>query len=128
MGEHLIKMLYKKYRPMNLSYRRDERKEELEREFPINTLFSRDNKVIVKHSNYLILSVKPVQMKEVCQEINFLPEDFPIISAAAAIPLDLLHKWLPNNRNIIRCMPNIPCISGVVLLHIIRRVLRLKIL
>lgn len=72
-----------------------------------------NNGQVSKHSDYIILSVKPSQIKDICTEIkSYIDPNTPIISTAAAVPLDMLHKWLPESKNIIRCMPNIPCSIG----------------
>lgn len=90
-----------------------EREGYLEYHFGHSLRMSYNNKDIVRKSDIIILSVKPNQMKAVCEEIKtVMREDKVVISTAAAVSLDKLHSWLPRNQNIIRCMPNIPCSIG----------------
>lgn len=115
MGEHIVKMLIKQSDlssdPVRLigSYRTDEKKQQLINKFGSNMSPIKHNKSIVLESDIIILCVKPMQVKEVCEEICL---DIPVICTAAAIPLDILHQWLPSTNHIIRCMPNIACGIG----------------
>jgi pyrroline-5-carboxylate reductase len=72
-----------------------------------------DNRLVVHASDVLILSTKPGQIKDVCDEIkDIVSYETPIISVAAAVPLSNLKEWLPYSKTIIRCMPNISCSIG----------------
>ena len=70
-----------------------------------------NNAEVIANSNVLILAVKPNQMRDVCAGISS-HICLPIISVAAAVPLNKLHQWLPHKSAIIRCMPNLPCSIG----------------
>lgn len=106
LGKHLTKMLYSRNR---LILSRTSSKDEIIKEFPEISI-SDDNKYIAENSNILILSVKPGQIKSVCDTISSVVDpNTPIISVAAAIPFNKLRQWLPNSKIIIRCMPNIGC-------------------
>lgn len=97
------------------SVRRQERLDVLFKTFDTSINFTLNNCQIAKLENCtcIILCVKPGQLKNVCTEIrDVLPSNVPIISTVAAVSLDKLHEWLPNSKNIIRCMPNIPCQIG----------------
>jgi len=75
--------------------------------------FTTDNLVVATTSDILILTVKPGQIKDVCNQIaDIIHKDTVVISTAAAIPLRKLREWLPHTHTIIRCMPNVPCSIG----------------
>lgn len=118
LGEQLVKMLLRRQDsllPFSVigSVRRPTRKQELIETFGSRLRLFEDNRQVAIKSDVLILSVKPGQIKDVCKEITpILLDDVPVISAAAAIPLNKLHQWLPSTNTIIRCMPNIPCSIG----------------
>lgn len=118
LGEHIAKMILHrnvydlKLLPVIGSYRREEKKEYLIKNFSRMDVCE-SNPAIAHRSDVVILTVKPGQIKGVCQEIaSSLTPDTIIISAAAAVPLAKLKEWLPNSQVIIRCMPNIPCSIG----------------
>ena len=119
LGEQLAKMLIK--RPDNGlselsvigSVRRQSRKQEILDQLGSKIILFEDNKQVAVKSDLIILSVKPSQMRDVCKEISpTLLNTVPIISVAAAVPLDKLHEWLPVTNTIIRCMPNVACSVG----------------
>ena len=72
-------------------------------------LFNRD---IISRSDVGIVSVKPRQMRDICDSICSVSGKIPIISTAPFIPLNKLHLWLCENKVIIRCMPSISCEVG----------------
>lgn len=95
------------------SVRSPDREGYLDYHFGHSLRLFRNNSDIAKKSDIIILSVKPGQVKAVCEEIKTaLREDKIVISTAAAVSLDKLHEWLPRHPNIIRCMPNVPCSIG----------------
>jgi pyrroline-5-carboxylate reductase len=111
LGENLAKMLLKhsKFSVVG-SFRNQIRKQQLINNLGPNILLFDNNLTIAASCDIIILSVKPGQIKDVCQEINpVLSDNVSIISVAAAIPLSKLCEWLPYSKTIIRCMPNIPC-------------------
>jgi len=120
LGESLATMfLFRKNNPFDLvtcSVRRAEHKHQLEEKLlfsPIPAKITTDNNQVVENSDCLILSVKPGQIKSVCEEINNnINPDTPVISVSAAVPLIKLHEWLTRTNTLIRCMPNIPCVIG----------------
>lgn len=70
--------------------------------------FTLSNVEVAEKANVLILSVKPGQMKNVCDEIaEKINAEKTVISVAAAVPLNKLCQWVPRTNKIIRCMPNI---------------------
>lgn len=78
-----------------------------------NLLLTVNNHDVIEKADEILLTVKPGQIKMVCDTIRpLVSKNTPIISAAAAIPLEKLHQWLPETKMIIRCMPNIPCNIG----------------
>lgn len=66
---------------------------------------------VVKHSDILILAVKPQIMKEVVHEVTkYLDLSKLIISIAAGVPLDAIESCAKRELKLIRVMPNI-CVS-----------------
>jgi len=66
---------------------------------------------VVKHSDILILAVKPQIMKEVVHEVaKYLDLSKLIISIAAGVPLDAIESCAKRELKLIRVMPNI-CVS-----------------
>jgi len=117
LGEHIAKMLIRRpslsLKPISVigSYRDYARRQELGDIFGPKMVLQRENILVAKCSDVLIISVKPGQVKDVCEEINQI-RNLPIICTAAAVPLDKLHEWVSSSQIIIRCMPNIPCSIG----------------
>ena len=80
---------------------------------PYNYVSILDN---IKSSQLLFLSVKPNNIKTVCENIKSLKTcnnigQKIIVSTAAGVPIDYIQNILPNDK-IIRCMPNIPISQG----------------
>lgn len=124
LGTHLIRMINSRPDISKLPYQprkfplavigsvRTYKRERYLRDCYFIELF-KDNKEVAKRANIVLLSVKPSQIKDVCQEIaSHLDPNTAVISAAAAVPLDKLHEWLPNTKTVIRCMPNVACSIG----------------
>jgi len=66
---------------------------------------------VVKHSDILILAVKPQIMKQVVSEVaKYLGLSKLIISIAAGVPLDAIESCAKKELKLIRVMPNI-CVS-----------------
>lgn len=69
------------------------------------------NAEVVKHSEILILSVKPQIMKQVIEEIGkHLDLSKLIISIAAGVPLEAIESCAKKQLKLVRVMPNI-CVS-----------------
>lgn len=121
LGENIARMIVEKDKyALSASYRNIERKHQLTERFGKKIEMISNIEYIAANSNYVILSIKPTQIHDVCTTIKpFITSDTVVISTAAAIPLSKLHQWLPSTRRIIRCMPNIPCSidQGVVTYH-----------
>lgn len=85
----------------------------------INT--TQDNREGAKFGNIIVLSVKPLQLQEVCNEIkDIVNEKKPlVISVAAGAPIALIQKWFGSPITIIRAMPNTPSmvLAGVTGLY-----------
>ena len=72
-----------------------------------------DNKELVKHSDVIILAVKPSQVLDILSEINpYITNDKLVVSIAAGITLNTLEKHLSQNTRVIRVMPNTPALVG----------------
>jgi len=66
---------------------------------------------VVKHSDIIILAVKPQIMKQVISEVaKYLGLSKLIISIAAGVPLDAIESCAKKELKLIRVMPNI-CVS-----------------
>ncbi len=66
---------------------------------------------VVKHSDILILAVKPQIMKQVVSEVSkYLDLSKLIISIAAGVPLNAIESCTKKELKLIRVMPNI-CVS-----------------
>lgn len=75
---------------------------------------SADMKASVSHAEYIVLAVKPQQLRELCLQLAPLLSGQLIISIAAGIRAQDLARWL-GTQNIVRAMPNTPSLirSGV---------------
>lgn len=76
---------------------------------------STDNQALVRHSDIVVLAVKPQQMRELLEVIApVVRVKKPlIISVAVGVTLDLLQAWLGDNTlAIVRSMPNTPALIG----------------
>ena len=124
LGTHLVRMLLShsrkspvKHRPridVIGSVRNYERRNYLECTFG-SSMQLYDNRLVARLSDIILISVKPEQVKEVCEDIKNTLTLYPrkiIISTAAAVPLNKLLGWLPTDSTVIRCTSNIPCSLG----------------
>jgi pyrroline-5-carboxylate reductase len=88
-----------------------ERAAALDKELGIRV--STDNRAAAHGADVILLSVKPVQMAEVLDEIR--PEVTPktlIVSAVASLPTKFIEQHLAENVPVVRAMPNTPCAIG----------------
>lgn len=68
------------------------------------------NTELVRSTNTVLLCVKPAQAKAILAEIApALDPEHQVISACAAVSLDVLAEALPNVERVARAMPNIAC-------------------
>ncbi|MFK7829990.1 MAG: pyrroline-5-carboxylate reductase [Congregibacter sp.] len=73
-----------------------------------------DNRVIAQAADVVVLAVKPQRMQEVCEQLApALHSGQAIVSVAAGVTIDSLHRWLGEDITIIRCMPNTPALLGL---------------
>jgi pyrroline-5-carboxylate reductase len=85
----------------------------LQKKYDIKIYPSNQNYELVNNSDYVVISVKPGQVKNVLVNIyNYLTKDTIIISTAAGVTLDHIRKYVNINQPIIRCMPNLAVSSG----------------
>jgi pyrroline-5-carboxylate reductase len=68
----------------------------------------------INNSDILFLTVKPNNVKEVCDDINKYSNNTrkTIVSAAAAVPIKKINDWTYRKHQVIRCMPNLPISIG----------------
>jgi pyrroline-5-carboxylate reductase len=72
-----------------------------------------DNLDVVRHSDVLVLAVKPQSMAGLLAEIQPIISDrHLIVSIAAGITLRQLADGLGATRRLVRVMPNTPCLVG----------------
>jgi len=84
---------------------------EVKNKYKVNILSS--NKDLVLNSDFIILAVKPQQIKEVLEKVkNFIDDKKVVISLAAGIKIEFLEKFL-KQKQIVRVMPNLPLKVGL---------------
>jgi pyrroline-5-carboxylate reductase len=84
-----------------------ERLEQLNETQGIRT--TRDNRVLLRESDVVVLSVKPQVIDRVLTEIGAeVQKDHLVISVAAGVPIDALEARLPAGSRVVRAMPNTP--------------------
>jgi pyrroline-5-carboxylate reductase len=91
--------------------RHAERAEALSKQLGIRV--STDNRAAAHGADVILLSVKPMQVAEVLNEIR--PEVTPktlVVSAAASVPTKFIEQHLAENVPVVRAMPNTPCAIG----------------
>ncbi len=71
----------------------------------------------IRMSDIIFLTVKPNNIKDVCEEIKnnstyYCEAPKLIISAAAGVSVSKIQKWVGNRHSVGRCMPNIPVSIG----------------
>lgn len=95
-----------------ISEPRAEAREELEREFGVQTFA--DGAEAVDGADVVVLAVKPQVLTKVCQSLApILAESRPLmVSIAAGIRTDQIAGWLGGEPAIVRCMPNTPSLIG----------------
>lgn len=72
-----------------------------------------ESRSVIINSDVLFLAVKPQVIKDVTPEISrHARPDQLIVSIAAGVTLAQLGKYLGNHRQLIRIMPNTPCLVG----------------
>ncbi len=84
-----------------------------------NTEIISDNAFLTQNCNYILLAVKPQNIKEVLNEIEpYLDENKILISIAAGVKISFIRKYAPKVKCLIRIMPNLPCTikKGVIAL------------
>lgn len=67
------------------------------------------NVIVAKEADWIILCVKPFQIKDLISEIKDVTKDKLLISAAAAVSIKTIKKFTKNEtQKIVRIMPNLP--------------------
>ena len=115
MGEALVKGLQSKGRPKEFSLeattRTPESAAEAQKRLSVKT--HTDNSKLVTGSEVLIVCVKPHQVQKLMESLApQIDSRHLIISIAASITTEQLHRWSGGKASIIRAMPNTPCLIG----------------
>lgn len=75
------------------------------------------NREVAQKSNDLFLCIKPINAKEVCQEIQgHLKTNTVVVSVMAAVPLLKIKEWL-KRQNVVKTMPTMSVLKGPVTLY-----------
>lgn len=71
---------------------------------------TQNNKEGAKQADVIVLSVKPQQIKTVCEEIREVvsSKNKLIVSVALGVTTNMIQKWLGGNAAVVRAMPNTP--------------------
>ena len=72
----------------------------------IGVLVTKDNKKAASEADVIMVCVKPINVKEVLEEVKKEIEGKLVVSVAAAVPLHFLKEITPKTR-FVRAMPNI---------------------
>ena len=67
-----------------------------------------DNQAAIKDANYVILAVKPFQIKDIVADIKplLLPEQHTVISVATGVWIKDMEEMLSDDFSLLRAMPN----------------------
>ena len=86
----------------------------LHQQFPDSTIVN-SPQALVNKPEVVILAVKPHDLPESCRTLAKcdFADDTLYISIAAGTPISALKKWLGENTEIVRCMPNTPAGIGL---------------
>jgi len=88
---------------------RDERMQSIAAEYGIHTTC--DNVELVRHSEVLVLAIKPQIMDKVLREVSSdMRAGAVVISIAAGIPVSTIEHLLRAETRVIRAMPNTPAL------------------
>jgi pyrroline-5-carboxylate reductase len=86
--------------------------EKLARAAKLGVHTTKDNREVVKNSDYVIFGVKPNVILKVMEEVKDLVSDKVLISIAAGISVASMRDVLGENAKIVRTMPNVPALVG----------------
>ncbi|MEO7315696.1 MAG: pyrroline-5-carboxylate reductase [Ginsengibacter sp.] len=64
-----------------------------------------DNKEAIKNADIIILAVKPYQIQEILNNLEFTKKQI-VISTITGVSLNELNQWIKNNAILFRAMPN----------------------
>jgi pyrroline-5-carboxylate reductase len=71
---------------------------------------SLSNSEAASKADVIVLAVKPAVIRSVCEEMSEQIDKQIIISVAAGISIKLIQKYLNTNNDVVRAMPNTPCL------------------
>ena len=120
-GKHLIELLQNKrseFSNIYISTRTKISSDKIVEKFKdYNNIQISTNNTIADICNPIFLTIKPFQIKSVCEDMkNIIPLNTLIISMGAGVSILNIENWLNPTQPIIRCMPNIPISvkSGII--------------
>lgn len=67
---------------------------------------------LVKHSDAVLIAVKPIHAKALFEKIALELNDKLIVSIVAGLESSTIKSWIGNNKRVLRIMPNTPAIVG----------------
>ncbi len=73
-----------------------------------------DNHEAIDGADCVIFAVKPQIMRDVCSDLNEIPEKLQplLVSVAAGIECNTFSRWFSDYHRIVRVMPNTPALVG----------------
>eukprot|EP00741_Cyanophora_paradoxa_P023168 tig00021571_g22378.t1 len=76
--------------------------------------FRNGNQEVAKHSDVIVLAVKPDVIPDVLQDLRpcIEPARHLIVSIAAGVSIAQIERELPPGSRVVRVMPNTPCLVG----------------
>lgn len=113
MGYAILKGLLNGYSPdtVTFSARNREKMEDVAAKTGVE--FAPDNRTCAAAAKYLVLAVKPQQLRQVIEEIgDLIRPDQVLISIVPGITIASLQDWFPTPCRVVRAMPNTPALVG----------------
>ena len=110
MGMHLTKLIFRNKLGPQLLVADQNIQAARKRLIYLNQDLFRPVEEVIQESNILFLTVKPGNIKEVCQLIQKSDQNHlkTVVSVAAGVPTERIESWLDYRHHVVRMMPNIP--------------------
>ena len=110
MGMHLTKLIFRNKLGPQLLVADQNRHAAHEKLDGLDRKILKPVEEVIQESNILFLTVKPQNVKEVCQLIRQSDQSHlkTVVSVAAGVPTERIESWLDYRHHVVRMMPNIP--------------------